>query len=145
MKKKLICEEAEGDNMKRRKIELKMIKMNGEDQYRVGVRCQKDCENCYDLAKEILKILENIGFEWKITSPNYTISCREKKNENEKTSNKGEIPLLVSIKILGGIEKDDKSQFLVDLHRAEGSIMEFLTFSSNFISSAQQSGILLIK
>lgn len=117
--------------------------LNNEELWRVGIICKKDC---YDLTKEILKILEKNGYEWKIISSSYKIKCRKKIPENTvNNNNPSEPPLKVLIQIFGDIDNNNKTEFLVDLHKLEGSVMEFLEFSSDFVSSIQQAGILVIK
>ena len=40
----------------------------GDELWRVGIICKKEC---YYLTQEILKILEENGYEWKIISSSY--------------------------------------------------------------------------
>jgi len=111
--------------------------------WRVGVICKKDC---FFLTQEILKILEKIGFEWKIASSSYKIKCRRRKEDPKNPNNYSKTnPLIVQIKIYGNIDKDTKDEFLVDLHKKSGFIMEFLEFSSNLVSSLQKEGLVVFK
>lgn len=62
--------------------------------WRVGLYCKKDC---YYILLEILKCLENMGYEWKLVSSSYKVKCR-KKNEDHNQGNKG---LNILIQIFG--------------------------------------------
>ena len=111
--------------------------------WRIGVICKKDC---FFLTEEILKILLKMGYEWKIVSSSYTIKCRKRIIEENKINEKIELdPLIVEIKIFGEVEPDNKQEFLVDIHKKSGAIMEFLQFSSTLISSMQQEGLVIFK
>ena len=111
--------------------------------WRIGVICKKDC---FFLTEEILKILLKMGYEWKIVSSSYTIKCRKRLIEENKINEKIELdPLIVEIKIFGEVEPDNKQEFLVDIHKKSGAVMEFLQFSSTLISSMQQEGLVIFK
>ena len=47
--------------------------------------------------------------------------------------------------IFGDIDRHNKDEFLVDLHKLSGTVMEFLEFASNFVSSIQQEGLIVTK
>ena len=120
---------------------------NGEE-WRVGIICKKEC---YYLTQEILKILEKNGYEWKIISSSYKIKCRKKQN-NEDLKNSSinssapeATPLLILIQIFGEVDPQQKDEFLVDLHKLSGPVMEFLEFSSVFISAIQKLGLIVLK
>ena len=125
---------------------------NGDELWRVGIICKKEC---YYLTQEILKILEKNGYEWKIISSSYKIKCRKKQNENLKNNSinnsinnsntSEEKPLNVLIQIFGEIEPEHKDEFLVDLHVLSGPVMEFLEFSSIFITEIQKLGLIVLK
>ena len=53
--------------------------------------------------------------------------------------------LNVLIQIFGDIDKHNKDEFLVDLHKLSGTVMEFLEFASNFVSCIQQEGLIVTK
>ena len=115
--------------------------------WRVGIICKKDC---YQLTQEILKILQKNGYEWKIISSSYKIKCRKKQTDDMKnnslSSNQPEVkPLNVLIQIFGEVDPEKKDEFLVDLHNLSGPIMEFLEFSSVFISEIQKLGLIVKK
>ena len=112
--------------------------------WRVGIICNKDC---FSLTEEILKILLKKGYEWKIVSSSYRIKCRKRKLEEDKNNEKySDInPLIVEIKIYGEVNPNNKEEFLVDLHKKSGSVMEFLQFSSGIISSMQEEGFVVFK
>ena len=124
------------------------IKRN-EELWRVGIICKKEC---YFLTQDILKILEKNGYEWKIVSSSYKIKVRKKVSDNEQEQNElhfGNInkqnSLNVLIQIFGDIDRHNKDEFLVDLHKLSGTVMEFLEFASNFVSSIQQEGLIVTK
>ena len=111
--------------------------------WRVGVICKKDC---FFLTQELLKILEKIGFEWKIISSSYRIKCRRRKEDPNNPNNFSKTnPLVVEIKIFGDIDPNNKDEFLVYIQKRTGSAMEFLEFSSSFVSSIQQEGLVVLK
>ncbi len=118
-----------------------------EELWRVGIVCKKDC---YALTTDILQILEKNGYEWKIISSSYKIKCRKKQNEDSKNfslnSSTPEItPLNILIQIFGDVDPKEKDEFLVDLHKLSGPVMEFLEFCSVFISAIQKLGLIVIK
>ena len=135
MVNKLMKEESKNDNN-----EINS-KYKDKELWRVGVICNKDC---FNLTEEILKILLKKGYEWKIVSSSYKIKCRKKVDTSEE--NKIEVnPLIVEIKIYGEVNPNNKEEFLVDLHKKSGSVMEFLQFSSSMVSSMQQEGFVIFK
>ena len=118
-----------------------------DELWRVGIICKKDC---FSLTNEILKILEKNGYEWKIISSSYKIKCRKKQNEDSKNlslnSSSTEVtPLNILIQIFGDVDPKEKDEFLVDLHKLSGPVMEFLEFCSVFISAIQKLGIIVSK
>ena len=123
---------------------LPVVNMNNDKElWRVGVICKKDC---FFLTQELLKILEKNGYEWKITSSSYRIKCRRRKVDPEHQNNFSKTnPLVVEIKIYGDIDPNKKDEFLVDMHKRAGSVMEFLEFSSTFVSSMQRAGLVVFK
>ena len=127
------------DNNKERKTVYK-----DKELWRVGVICKKDC---YELTQDILNILLQKGFEWKIISSSYSIKCKRRITEENKINEKySEVnPLIVEIKIYGDVDPNNKEEFLVDLHKKSGNVMEFLQFSSSIISSMQQEGLIVFK
>ena len=137
---------------KPRKISDIIAKKRSNELWRVGIICKKEC---YYLTQEILKILEKNGYEWKIISSSYKIKCRKKQSEDMKTNNsinnnnnndQPEVkPLNVLIQIFGEIDPENKDEFLVDLHNLSGPVMEFLEFSSIFISEIQKLGLIVLK
>ena len=136
---------------KPRKISDIIAKKRSNELWRVGIICKKEC---YYLTQEILKILEKNGYEWKIISSSYKIKCRKKQSEDIKTNNsinnnnndQPEVkPLNVLIQIFGEIDPENKDEFLVDLHNLSGPVMEFLEFSSIFISEIQKLGLIVLK
>ena len=119
------------------------IMNNDKELWRVGIICKKDC---FYLTQDILKILEKNGYEWKITSSSYRIKCRRRKVDSSKPNNFSKTnELIVEIKIYGDIDANNKDEFLVDMHKRSGSVMEFLQFSSSFVSSMQQAGLVVFK
>ena len=158
MRKKLlddeIKEESKNDEInsefkEKNKNEITDIKKS-EELWRVGIICKKEC---YNLTQDILKILEKNDYEWKIVSSSYKIKVRKKIPESENndnnelnTENKNKPNSLnVLIQIFGDIDKHNKDEFLVDLHKLSGTVMEFLEFSSNFVSCIQQEGLIVTK
>ncbi len=116
---------------------------NDQELWRVGVICKKDC---FFLTQELLKILEKKGFEWKITSSSYRIKVRRRKEDPAHPNNFSKTnPLIVELKIYGDIDAHNKDEFLVDIHKRAGSVMEFLEFSSSFVSAIQQEGLVVFK
>ena len=118
-----------------------------EELWRVGIVCKKEC---FGLTNEILQILDKNGYEWKIISSSYKIKCRKKQNEDSKNfslnSSSSEItPLNILIQIFGDVDPEQKDEFLVDLHKLSGPVMEFLEFSSIFISAIQKLGLIVLK
>ena len=147
MVKKLMKEERknnENEEIIDNENEELVNKYTDKELWRVGIICNKDC---FSLTEEILKILLKKGYEWKIISSSYRIKCRKRKIEGDKNDEKySEInPLIVEIKIYGEVNPDNKEEFLVDLHKKSGSVMEFLQFSSSMISSMQQEGFVIFK
>jgi hypothetical protein len=155
MRKKLIDDEIqeeskndEGVKEKEKTEEGNELKRS-EELWRVGIICKKEC---YFLTQDILKILEKNGYEWKIVSSSYKIKVRKKvlDNEQEKNelhfgNNNKQNSLNVLIQIFGDIDRHNKDEFLVDLHKLSGTVMEFLEFASNFVSSIQQEGLIVTK
>ena len=157
MKKKLILnkdkenkmniDEEENVNIENYK-NINFIRKNGDDMWRVVIICKKEC---YFLTQEILKILEKNGYEWKIISSSYKIKCRKKQSEEMKNSSinnsnsSEDKPLNILIQIFGEIDPNQKDEFLVDLHVLSGPVMEFLEFSSIFISEIQKQGLIVLK
>ena len=128
--------------------DINEIKKN-EELWRVGIICKKEC---YYLTQDILKILEKNGYELKIVSSSYKIKVRKKvldseqeKNELHFGSQNKQNSLNVLIQIFGDIDRHNKDEFLVDLHKLSGTVMEFLEFASNFVSSIQQEGLIVTK
>ena len=124
------------------------LSSNKKDElWRVGVVCKKEC---FALTTEILQILEKNGYEWKIISSSYKIKCRKKQNEDSKnfslnSSSPENTPLNILIQIFGDVDPEQKDEFLVDLHKLSGPVMEFLEFSSIFIASIQKLGLIVLK
>ena len=128
--------------------DINEIKKN-EELWRVGIICKKEC---YYLTQDILKILEKNGYEWKIVSSSYKIKVRKKVLNSEQEKNELHFgnqnktnSLNVLIQIFGDIDRHNKDEFLVDLHKLSGTVMEFLEFASNFVSSIQQEGLIVTK
>ena len=153
MRKKLLDDEKNEeskneDDSKDKSADTTEIRKN-EELWRVGIICKKDC---YYLTQEILKILEKNGYEWKIVSSSYKIKCRKKIPESEQDKNDLNSGLItkqnslnVLIQIFGDIDRHNKDEFLVDLHKLSGTVMEFLEFASNFVSCIQQEGLIVTK
>ena len=104
--------------------DIHQVKKKGDELWRVGIICKKDP---YFLAHEILKCLEKNGYEWKIISSSYKIKCRKKRSESEKEINPNALNVL--IQIFGNVDPKEKDEYLIDLHKLSGGIMEFLEFS----------------
>ena len=137
--------EEERKNNENEENEIKMVpKYKDKELWRVGVICNKDC---FSLTEEILKILFKKGYEWKIVSSSYRIKCRKRIDEENKSNDKYSRinPLVVEIKIYGEVNPNNKEEFLVDLHKKSGSVMEFLQFSSSIISSMEEEGFVIFK
>ena len=155
MRKKIVDDEVqeeskndEGINKEKNNNDINEINKN-EELWRVGIICKKEC---YYLTQDILKILEKNGYEWKIVSSSYKIKVRKKITESEQDKNElhfGPInkqnSLNVLIQIFGDIDRHNKDEFLVDLHKLSGTVMEFLEFASNFVSCIQQEGLIVTK
>ena len=153
MRKKLLDDEINeesknDDDSKEKNSDINEIKKN-EELWRVGIICKKDC---YYLTQDILKILEKNGYEWKIVSSSYKIKCRKKVSESEQEASENnpgmttkQNSLNVLIQIFGDIDKHNKDEFLVDLHKLSGSVMEFLEFATTFVSCIQKEGIIVTK
>ena len=141
-------EDDKNDTLKEKKNNIISNNNKNDELWRVGIVCKKEC---YYLTQEILKILEKNGYEWKIISSSYKIKCRKKQNEESKNNstilgNELEAtPLVILIQIFGDIDPDQKDEFLVDLHKLSGPVMEFLDFSSIFISAIQKLGLIVLK
>ena len=120
--------------------DIHQVKKKGDELWRVGIICKKDP---YFLAHEILKCLEKNGYEWKIISSSYKIKCRKKRSESEKENNPNCLNVL--IQIFGNVDPKEKDEYLIDLHKLSGGIMEFLEFSSNFLSTIQSANLIVLK
>ncbi len=120
--------------------DIHQVKKKGDELWRVGIICKKDP---YFLAHEILKCLEKNGYEWKIISSSYKIKCRKKRSESEKEINPNALNVL--IQIFGNVDPKEKDEYLIDLHKLSGGIMEFLEFSSNFLSTIQSANLIVLK
>ena len=139
-------EEINPEQKEKNKNEITDIKKS-EELWRVGIICKKEC---FALTTEILQILEKNGYEWKIISSSYKIKCRKKQNEDSKnfslnSSSPENTPLNILIQIFGDVDPEQKDEFLVDLHKLSGPVMEFLEFSSIFIASIQKLGLIVLK
>ena len=101
--------------------------------------------NILNKDKELWRI--GVICKKEIVSSSYTIKCRKRIIEENKINEKIELanPLIVEIKIFGEVEADNKHEFLVDIHKKSGAVMEFLQFSSTLISSMQQEGLVIFK
>ena len=120
--------------------DIHQVKKKGDELWRVGIICKKDP---YFLAHEILKCLEKNGYEWKIISSSYKIKCRKKRSESEKENNPNCLNVL--IQIFGNVDPKEKDEYLIDLHKLSGGIMEFLEFSSNFLFTIQSANLIVLK
>lgn len=106
--------------------------------WRIGFICKKDC---YYIILEILKCLENNGYEWKLVSSSYKIKCRKKDeyfNTNEKDLPNQNRTLNILIQVFS--IPDVQEEYVIDLHRLTGMSMEFLDFCSNFLNGMILSG-----
>ena len=120
--------------------DIHQVKKKGDELWRVGIICKKDP---YFLAHEILKCLEKNGYEWKIISSSYKIKCRKKRSDSENEINPNALNVL--IQIFGNVDPKEKDEYLIDLHKLSGGIMEFLEFSSNFLSTIQSANLIVLK
>ena len=119
------------------------IGKTGDELWRVGIICKKDC---YFITQEILKCLEKNGYEWKIISSSYKIKCRKKRDENDQSQMQPQSGNLnVLIQIFSNVDPSNKDEYLVDLHKLSGNVMEFLEFSSTFISTIQNENLIVFK
>ena len=124
-------------------MEDSAIGKTGEELWRVGIICKKDC---YFITQEILKCLEKNGYEWKIISSSYKIKCRKKRDENDQSQMQPQSGNLnVLIQIFSNVDPSNKDEYLVDLHKLSGNVMEFLEFSSTFISTIQNENLIVFK
>lgn len=115
----------------------------GDELWRVGIICKKDC---YYITQEILKCLEKNGYEWKIISSSYKIKCRKKRDETDQMQQQPQSGNLnVLIQIFSNVDPNNKDEYLVDLHKLSGNVMEFLEFSSDFISTIQNENLIVFK
>ena len=143
MVNKLMKEEKKNNQNNEHSSDGLPIMNNDKELWRVGVICKKDC---FYLTQDILSILEKNGYEWKITSSSYRIKCRRRKEDSNKPNKFSKTnELIVEIKIYGDIDTNNKDEFLVDMHKRSGFVMEFLQFSSSFVSSMQQAGLVVFK
>ena len=123
--------------------DIHQVKKKGDELWRVGIICKKDP---YFLAHEILKCLEKNGYEWKIISSSYKIKCRKKRDENENNSSENNKNALnVLIQIFSNVDPNNKDEYLIDLHKLTGNVMEFLEFSSDFIATLQNENLIVFK
>lgn len=121
------------------------IYKKGDDLWRVGVICKNDI---YELTEQILKILDNNGYEWRLLETSYNFKIRKKKSSRskvEKNSNLKLNPLNIGLKIYSGVENSILDEYLIDLKKFCGPVMEFLEFSRELISSLQMAGLVLYK
>ena len=124
-------------------MEDSAIGKTGDELWRVGIICKKDC---YFITQEILKCLEKNGYEWKIISSSYKIKCRKKRDENDQSQMQPQSGNLnVLIQIFSKVDPSNKDEYLVDLHKLSGNVMEFLEFSSTFISTIQNENLIVFK
>ena len=124
-------------------MEDSAIGKTGDELWRVGIICKKDC---YFITQEILKCLEKNGYEWKIISSSYKIKCRKKRDENDQSQMQPQSGNLnVLIQIFSNVAPSNKDEYLVDLHKLSGNVMEFLEFSSTFISTIQNENLIVFK
>lgn len=124
-------------------MEDSAIGRTGDELWRVGIICKKDC---YFITQEILKCLEKNGYEWKIISSSYKIKCRKKRDENDQSQMQPQSGNLnVLIQIFSNVDPSNKDEYLVDLHKLSGNVMEFLEFSSTFISTIQNENLIVFK
>ena len=124
-------------------MEDSAIGKTGDELWRVGIICKKDC---YFITQELLKCLEKNGYEWKIISSSYKIKCRKKRDENDQSQMQPQSGNLnVLIQIFSNVDPSNKDEYLVDLHKLSGNVMEFLEFSSTFISTIQNENLIVFK
>ena len=124
-------------------MEDSAIGKTGDELWRVGIICKKDC---YFITQEILKCLEKNGYEWKIISSSYKIKCLKKRDENDQSQMQPQSGNLnVLIQIFSNVDPSNKDGYLVDLHKLSGNVMEFLEFSSTFISTIQNENLIVFK
>ena len=124
-------------------MEDSAIGRTGDELWRVGIICKKDC---YFITQEILKCLEKNGYEWKIISSSYKIKGRKKRDENDQSQMQPQSGNLnVLIQIFSNVDPSNKDEYLVDLHKLSGNVMEFLEFSSTFISTIQNENLIVFK
>ena len=124
-------------------MEDSAIGKTGDELWRVGIICKKDC---YFITQEILKCLEKNGYEWKIISSSYKLKCRKKRDENDQSQMQPQSGNLnVLIQIFSNVDPSNKDEYLVDLHKLSGNVMEFLEFSSTFISTIQNENLIVFK
>ena len=124
-------------------MEDSAIGKTGDELWRVGIIRKKDC---YFITQEILKCLEKNGYEWKIISSSYKIKCRKKRDENDQSQMQPQSGNLnVLIQIFSNVDPSNKDEYLVDLHKLSGNVMEFLEFSSTFISTIQNENLIVFK
>ena len=140
MRKKILMEEKKNNRKKSSEDDYNSNKKSDE-LWRVGVICKMDC---YGLTQEILKILEKNGYEWKVVANSYRFKCRKKKEYNNE-NNSGDNHLNVMIELFGNIDAKNKDEYLIDLYKLCGSVMEFLEFSRMFMSAIQKTGLVVIK
>ena len=153
MRKKLVDDELKEESKneeinseEKKNNEITEVKKT-EELWRVGIICKKEC---YNLTQDILKILEKNGYEWKIVSSSYKIKVRKKvvdpePEKNELNNLNKPNSLNVLIQIFGDIDRHNKDEFLVDLHKLSGTVIEFLEFASTFVSCIQQEGLIVTK
>ena len=116
-----------------------------DDYWRVGVICKQEI---YELTVEILKILDTNGYEWKLLDTTYSFKIRKKKENRPKADTKSNtkmIPLNIGLKIFSGVDSAILDEYLLDLRKFCGPIMEFMEFSRELISSLQKAGLVLYK
>ena len=78
MVNKLMKEESKNNEININGKLKPIFKYQDKELWRVGVICKKDC---FSLTEEILKILLQKGYEWKIVSGSYKIKCRKRITE----------------------------------------------------------------
>ena len=143
-------EEDEDPVIKKQKEKKRKEKENKEREkfWRVGIVCNGQI---YELTKHILGILNKNGYEWKTIESNYEFKCRKKtKNQTKNKSIYTVIPLHIRLRIFSycgddTTENKENHDYLIDLSKICGSIMEFLEFSRELISSMQQAGLVVVK
>ena len=97
MKKEIIIYKQNESEKEKRNKKSKNEKYNGDDLWRMGIVCKKDC---YGLSKDILSILDKNGYEWKIISSSYKIKYRKKQTEDKKILVKIALFLILPLLIL---------------------------------------------